>query len=159
MSVLRIRRTWMTCQCYERGAVVVLTFCRLQERISQPSASGGQCSVTFPGHQRFFRDFIVVAANPVLNHHLSSLLSIRITEVCRQFALCFCFLITHQNYEHKMNIIVLLLITYTFYFLIYQSFFQFWFLDIFIRRNYYYCLLKVRCVLQTLFTDRIPYAI
>ncbi|KAK7471510.1 hypothetical protein BaRGS_00035849 [Batillaria attramentaria] len=57
-------------------------YLKLQDRFIRPFSCGGPCPpASFPGHQQFFHDFIVAAASPVFNQHLSNLLSSRIAEL------------------------------------------------------------------------------
>ncbi|KAL4239001.1 Codanin-1 C-terminus [Mactra antiquata] len=57
-------------------------FKRLQERFIKPQSYGGPCpNPTFPGIQEFFRDFIVIACNPLLNQHLCDTFSAKVLEL------------------------------------------------------------------------------
>ena len=55
---------------------------RLQERFIKPLSVGGPCpGPTFPGIQEFFRDFILVASNPLLNQHLADTFTAKVLDL------------------------------------------------------------------------------
>ncbi|XP_052272332.1 codanin-1-like isoform X2 [Dreissena polymorpha] len=57
-------------------------FKRLQERFIKPLSVGGPCpNPSFPGMQEFFRDFIIVACNPLLNQHLCDTFTAKVSEL------------------------------------------------------------------------------